>query len=304
MNPVHSDAVPVFTKRGWMPVWRFGIAVTLSFVLMTIDARFKYLNVIRQSLATIAFPIQRVAAVPQNQWWYLGQWFTLQRTLITENQRLQADQLQAGSLRTELEGVRAENEELRALLGLRPNYTSTSITATFLYRPRIPTEQKIIIDQGEKEGIQLGQAVADSKGVLGQITRVFPFLSEVTLITDMDYAVPVKVERTGQFGVVYGRGLGRPLELRFTTQDMDLKQGDVLVTSGIDGVYPNNLPVATVQRLERKTDTMFMQVECKPISELNRHRHMLVFSLPSVKERIIPESNSLRPTTHLKHRRH
>ncbi|MES2205763.1 MAG: rod shape-determining protein MreC [Pseudomonadota bacterium] len=303
MNPIHSETIPVFTKRGWMPIWRLGIAVTLSFVLMTIDARLKYLNIVRQALATLAFPIQKAASVPETKLWFFGQWFSLQRTLIEQNQNLQAELLKSGTLRSQLEGTQTENEHLRALLGLRPKYSETSIPATFLYRSKIPTEQKIIIDQGEAEGIKVSQAVIDSEGVLGQITQVSRLVSEVTLITDADYAVPVKVLRTNQFGVVYGKGLGHPLELRFATQDMDLKQGDRLVTSGIDGIYPENLPVAVIQRIERKTDTMFMRVECAPLAKINQHKHMLVFALPSIKERPIPEVHKPTPSKTNKPRR-
>lgn len=288
MNPIHSDATPVFMKRGWMPIWRFGIALTLSFILMTIDARFTYLHQARRMLATTALPIQHLASLPTHQWWKIDTWFTNQSILVNENQRLQAELLKNVSMQTEFDGIKAENEELRALLGLRPNYAINSTTATFLYRSRIPAEQKIIIDQGEKEGIQLGQAVADSKGIIGQVTRIYPFLSEVTLLTEKGFGIPIKIIRTGAFGLVFGKGLGQRLELRFATQDMDIKEGDILVTSGIDGIYPANLPVARVQHLQRKSDTMFMQIECVPLAQLDRHRHMLLFSLPAIKENTVP----------------
>jgi rod shape-determining protein MreC len=305
MNPIHTDSTkPVFMKRGWMPVWRFGIALTLSFILMSIDARFNYLNFIRQGFSVLTFPIQHAAAVPENQWWHFGQWLSLQSALIGQSQDLKKEQLQAVSLRTELQGLHAENEELRALLGLHPQHPTPTTTATFLYHSHIPTEQKIIIDQGEKEGIQAGQAVADSKGILGQITRVFPLVSEVTLLTNLDFPIPVKVARTGQFGVLYGRGLGHPLELRFTTQDTDLKVDDVLMTSGIDGTYPENLPVASVRLIERKTDTMFMKVECAPLAEMNQHKHMLIFSRPLIKERPLSDSSSTKSSSASKHRKH
>jgi rod shape-determining protein MreC len=288
MNPIHSDAVPVFMKRGWMPVWRLGAALTLSFILMTIDARFTTLQEFRRTLTFITFPLQHIAAIPQHKWWNLSDWFSTQSILMTENQRLQNELLQAASIRTELDGLKSENEELRALLNVRTPPPITTTTATFLYRSRIPAEQKIIIDQGEKEDIKPGQAVGDSQGIIGQVTRVYPFLSEVTLLTNKGFSTPIKIARTGVFGLIFGRGLGQNLELSFATQDMDVKEGDILVTSGIDGVYPPNLPVAKVHHVQRKSDTMFMHVECTPLAQLNRHRYMLLFSLPSIRENTTP----------------
>src|SRR5262249_7691594 len=116
----------------------------------------------------------------------------------------------------------------------------------------------------------------DETGVVGQVTRVFPSMSEVTLLTDKDHAVPVKVERSGVRSVVFGSGAGRPPELRFMAPNADIKTGDKLVTSGIDGTYPAGLAVGQVEAVDRETGQMFARITVRPLAGADRSSYLLV----------------------------
>ena len=145
-----------------------------------------------------------------------------------------------------------------------------------LYDARDPFSRKLVMDRGARNGIELGQPVIDDLGVVGQVTRVFPFTSEVTLLTDKDHAIPVQVLRSGVRSVAYGRGQSGSLELRFMASNADIQKGDVLMTSGIDGVYPAGLAVATVMSVETKTADSFARILCLPTAGVSRNRQLLV----------------------------
>src|SRR5262249_15029570 len=153
-----------------------------------------------------------------------------------------------------------------------------STAVEVLYTGRDPFSQKVFLNKGTDGGISAGEAVIDADGVVGQVTRVFPFMSEVTLVTDKDHAVPVRVVRSGVRSVLFGSGAGRPPELRFTAPNADIEVGDVLVTSGIDGTYPPGLSVAQVVSLERDTGQMFARITAKPLAGVDRSRHLMVLA--------------------------
>ena len=154
--------------------------------------------------------------------------------------------------------------------------------AEVLYSGRDPFTQKLFIDKGESAGVQPGQAVIDETGVVGQVTRVLPYVAEVTLVTDKDHAVPVKVERSGVRSVMYGAGSGRLPELRFLSPNAEIQTGDRLVTSGIDGTYPPGLAVAQVVSVERETGQMFARVTCRPLAGVEKSPHVLVLGHAAV----------------------
>ncbi len=143
--------------------------------------------------------------------------------------------------------------------------------------------------------IQAGQIVMDDKGIVGQITRVYPWLSEVTLITEKDHAVPVQVLRSGLRTVAFGAGDTSQLSLRYLPVSADIVKGDVLVTSGIDGLYPSGIPVATVEKVERDAAYPFAQVSCLPVGGVDKHRYLMILSaLPTLPERPQAEPEPVR----------
>ncbi|MGH8802644.1 MAG: rod shape-determining protein MreC, partial [Casimicrobiaceae bacterium] len=169
---------------------------------------------------------------------------------------------------------------LRELLALRTQYDGAAIAAQVLYTGRDPFSQKVYLDRGARDGVEAGEGVVDDTGVIGQVTRVLPQLAEVTLITDRDQAVPVKVERSGARSVMFGSGTGRAPELRFTAPSVDVRVGDRLVTSGIDGTYPAGLAVAIVSGVSRNTGDMFTRIVCRPLAGIDRSEYLLVLARP------------------------
>ncbi|MGL6155950.1 MAG: rod shape-determining protein MreC, partial [Ralstonia mannitolilytica] len=177
--------------------------------------------------------------------------------------------------------LEAENRNLRTLLNLKQHAAVPTVAAEVLYEARDPYTQRIVIDRGSKDGVRAGYPVIDDRGVVGQVTRVSLFESQVTLLTDKDQAIPVEVVRNGLRSVAFGGARPGALDLRFMAASADLQQGDLLVTSGLDGVYPAGLPVARITQIERKADTAFSRVICEPVAGIRSNRHLLIVKYES-----------------------
>jgi rod shape-determining protein MreC len=269
---------PPFFSRGPAPLVRLGFFVSLAVLLMVLDARFRYADSIREAAALLAYPLQRAALAPGELFGAAGEFFTTQVALKQENQQLKAKDLHAASDLLTLEALRAENAQLRRVLEARERVPRRSTVAEILYQGRDPFSRKVIIDKGSQQGITPGQAVIDDIGVVGQVTRVHPFLAEVTLITDKEQRTPVEVVRNGLRAVVYGGGDKGTLDLSYTATNADVQADDLLVTSGIDGTYPPGLPVAKVTKIERDAAYSFAKITCIPAAGTDQNRQVLVLS--------------------------
>ncbi len=267
---------PPFFNRGPAPLVRLTFFVSLALLLMVLDARFRYAESLRAMLALVAYPIQRIALAPAQLVTGAAEFFTSQAQLRRENEALREKQLQAAKDLLTLEALAGENRQLRRLLDARERLPRKSMFAEILYSGRDPFSHKVVIDKGGKDGIQAGLPVIDDVGVIGQVTRVYPLLAEVTLITDKDHAIAVQVVRNGLRAILYGAGDGATLELRFMAANADILNGDVLVTSGIDGTYPAGIPVAKVARIERDAAYTFAKISCVPAAGTDRHKQVLV----------------------------
>ncbi|HEU4925358.1 MAG TPA: rod shape-determining protein MreC, partial [Burkholderiales bacterium] len=181
------------------------------------------------------------------------------------------------------EAAQAEAEQLRRLAGAQQRLPVRVITAEVMYNGRDPYAHKLFIDRGAAHGVRPGSPVTDESGVVGQVTRVHALVSEVTLATGRDQAIPVQVVRNGLRAVAFGGGASGLLELRFMAANADIQTNDRLVTSGIDGTYPAGLPVATVVRIERDAENAFARVVCRPAAGVDRGRFVLVLSDETVK---------------------
>ncbi len=271
-----SAEPPPFFHRGPSPAARLAFFGILSLALMFADTRFRYLEGIRQVTSVVLYPLQRAVQMPGEALAWTGAYFASKRTLTDENAALKAD-LVAHSLSTqEFSRLQTENANLRGLLDLTRRYSGTAVAVEVLYTGRDPFTQKLFVNRGADAGIAAGQAVIDDLGVVGQVTRVFPGMAEVTLMTDKDHAVPVKVERSGVRSVVFGAGAGRSPELRFMAPTADIRQGDKLVTSGLDGTYPAGLAVAEVTAVERETGQVFAKIVVRPLAGADRSTYLLV----------------------------
>ena len=283
-----------FFNRGPSAVARLVFFSVLSLLLLFVDARYQYLESTRQVIAVIIYPLQRLTALPGEIWSGAGSYISLQRHLVADNEQLHLQHDADATQLQQLQSIQAENAQLRALLEVKQRAEYTMQLAQIAYIERDIFKRKLFVDKGEQENVQLGQAVVDNSGVVGQVTRVFPWLSEVTLVTDKDIAVPIQVVRNGVRAVVFGSGNISELELRYQPVNADIEVGDVLVTSGMDGTYPPALPVAKVTKVERDPAYPFAHIECEPLAGVDRHRTLLIVSsVPPLPERPAPEAENL-----------
>ncbi len=273
---------PPFFHRGPSPFARLAFFGLLSLALLFADTRYRYVENVRQAVATVLYPLQRVLQLPGEAVSYVATYFSSQRALILDNTALKERLLAEAPSLQGYGALEQENARLRTLLGVGARFHGAATAAEVLYSGRDPFSQKLFVDKGESAGVQPGQAVIDETGVVGQVTRVFPSMAEVTLVTDKDHAVPVKVERSGVRSVMYGAGSGRLPELRFLSPNAEIQTGDRLVTSGIDGTYPAGLAVAQIVSVERETGQMFARVTCRPLAGVEKSPHVLVLGQASV----------------------
>jgi rod shape-determining protein MreC len=274
---------PPFFKRGPAPLVRLFFFASLSLVLLVLDARFRYVEGLRGALAVLAYPIQRAATAPVDLIQGIGGYFTNQSQLIEENAQLRAKALAYSQDAQRFVALQAETDQIRRLMGAAERLEVRATPAEILYAGRDPYSHKVFIDRGAMHEVRAGSPVTDETGVVGQVTRVHPLVSEVTLLTDRDQAIPVQVVRNGLRAVAFGGGQSGTLELRFMAANADIQDGDRLVTSGIDGTYPAGLPVATVVRIDRDAEHSFARVICKPAAGVERGRFVLVLSEESVR---------------------
>jgi rod shape-determining protein MreC len=267
---------PPLFKQGPSALARLIFFVVLSLALLVSDARFKTLEVVRGVLGAGLYPLQRAALVPRDFFMGAADLAVTSSTLRAENTQLHTRNLQLSQQANEAASLAAENTHLRALLQLSQRIGTQTTPADIQYDTRDPFTQKVVIGGGSQQGIQNGSPVVSEDGVIGQITRVFPMQSEVSLVTDKDQAVPVEVVRTGLRSVIYGTAKGDLLDLRFVPISADVQAGDELVTSGLDGVYPQGLPVAKVLRVDKQADTAFARVVCLPLAAVRGARQVLV----------------------------
>lgn len=270
---------PPFFRQGPSALSKLIFFAALALFLMVADVRFRWLEPMRSALAVALLPAQRAMAVPLEIWQggtgYLQGLASAQaeaqaarRTLATQAERLARSEVLA-----------RENRELRALLDLRNAISARSTAAEVMYAGADAFSRKVFIDRGLNDGVLAGSPVINQDGVLGQVTRVFPLSAEVTLMADRDFAIPVLNLRTQQRSVAFGgsRSAGQVgMEMRFMSANADVQDGDVLQTSGLDGVYPPGLPVATVQQVERRAEGGFARITLTPAAPGDGVRHVLV----------------------------
>lgn len=269
---------PSFYRKGPSALSKLIIFSALAIFLIALDARLGLAKPIRTGLSLVLYPVQWLAMQPilwaRSSSDYLESMGTAQSKETALRQQIELLAQRANQLDT----MALENTRLRNLLGLRDRLTTSAQSAQVLYDASDPYTRKVIIDQGAIAGIAAGSPVVDETGVLGQVTRVYPAVSEVTLVTDREQAIPILNTRTGARGVAFGDAAMRSntLELRFMSTNADVLPGDILSTSGVDGVYPPGLPVAKVDKIERRVDSAFARISCTPLALVSGVGHVLV----------------------------
>ena len=286
-----DHAPPPFFKRGPAPLALLTLYIAISIALFVVDLRMHSLDLVRQSISLVVDPVQRVAQTPGSLVDYAANYLQGIQVLEAENKALKHAQLNTAPDLQRLAQMEAENERLRKLLTVKEREKAQGQVAQILYTARDPFSRRVIVDKGQQSGIIAGQPAIDEVGVVGQVTRVFPFSAEITLITDKDQAVPVQIVRSGQRSVVFGLGNGQ-LELRYMPANADVQVGDVLVTSGLDSIYLPGFPVAKVINIERDSAYSFARIFCAPIAGVENFGELMVLAPRTALPPAPPESKS------------
>jgi len=269
---------PPFFKQGPSALSKLLVLSALAVLLMVVDARRQWAEPLRQVVSTALYPLQWLAVQPV----HAARWSAQYLRSLQNAQREAADaraelvrQVQRAAI---VEHLSQENRELRALLGMQERLPARAQGAHILYELADPFSRKVVIGLGSQAGIEPGSAVMDGYGVLGQVTRVYLHTAEVTLLIDRQQAIPVINTRTGQRSLAFGlpEAADGRLELRFESPTSDIQVGDVLTTSGIDGVYPPGLPAARVSEVSPVGVAGFARIEATPMARMNQTLHVLV----------------------------
>lgn len=270
-----SSHAPMFVREMGLSA-RFVIYLLASLFLAALDARYDALGHLRAAFNAALHPAQKVVAWPFEFLSDAGGFFVVHAELQRENARLveQGRRLQAQL--QDYQAVQAENLRLRALLELPPMPGLRRSPAEIIQASPNPFSRKVTLNRGAVHGITTGSPVIDENGLLGQVTAVFPWSAELTQLTDRNQAAPVQSLRSGLRVLVSGMGSDSLLEVRYLDQHADLQAGDILVTSGIDGVYPAGVPVARVLRIEPPRNSPFARAVCQSLGAVGRHRQVLV----------------------------
>jgi rod shape-determining protein MreC len=267
---------PPLFKQGAPARVKVTVFALISVALLFVDSRLHALTAVRQVAATVLYPAQMAALVPRDALTSMGDYFSSLSSLEKEVAQLKSQQVAAAQAMQQAQLQMAENAHLRRLMDAREHLPVNSIMSEILYDARDPATHKIVLDRGMRAGVTLGLPVIDNAGVVGQVTRVFPFTSEATLLTDKEQAIPVQVLRSGLRSVAYGRGQTGLLDLRFVAPNADIVVGDVLVTSGLDGVFPAGLAVAKVTQVESVGQGAFGRVVAQPLAGIDSNRQLLI----------------------------
>jgi rod shape-determining protein MreC len=269
---------PPFFRQGPSALTKLAVFSALALFLMVADTRFNITPPLRAVLATALHLPQRALLVPVRAWGSATDYVAGLRTALAAEEAARNDLMRQAERAMQVEQLQAENARLRALLDLRPTLNVRSLAAQVLYDAPDPYSRRVVIDKGSTQGVVVASPVINEAGVLGQVTRVYPLSAEVTLLTDRDAAIPVLNTRNQTRSAAFGGGTAQAgaLELRFVAGNADVQEGDLLATSGLDGVYPPGLPVGHVVSVDRKLDTGFARIVLKPVAALDAVRHVLV----------------------------
>jgi rod shape-determining protein MreC len=268
---------PAFFKQGPSAISKLLFFSALSVLLMVADVRFHVTQPLRAALSVALYPVQWLAMRPQAFAQYSGEYLESLQDAQADAKDVRQKLLLQAQRAAQVEQLTLENKQLRGLLSLNERLNTVGFVAEVLYDAADPYTRKLIINKGMTSGVKTSAPVMDEFGILGQVTRVLPLVSEVTLVTDREHSIPVLNTRTGARGVAYGESGGAPLmELRFMATNADIEVGDQLTTSGVDGVYPPGVPVGIVTKVERRAETAFARILCEPVGHVQGSRHVMV----------------------------
>jgi rod shape-determining protein MreC len=263
-------------SRGPSPGFRFTLYAIFSFVVMFLDQRHGWMEQARFVLQTAAYPVQLAVSSPTAAWGWMEKNFESRDELRAENERLKARDRDLAMRSMRYEALARENGELRGLRDALPPVADHWLAAEVVDVEINSLRHRILVDRGKLNGVFKAQAVMDDKGVIGQTTHVGALSAEVILITDPEHAIPVLVERTGLRTIAVGAGDSASLALPYLPGNADIKAGDVLMTSGLGGVFPAGYPVAKVTEVHRDAVQPLAQVLAAPFANVDTDREVVL----------------------------
>ena len=292
---------PPFFRQGPSALTRLMFFAALALFLMVADTRFQLkTGPLRAVVATVLNPVERVLRVPVDAWQDGAEYFLGLEHALAEEAKARQELSAQAARSARVDQLMQENLRLRALLDLRPALKVRSQAAEILYDAPDPYSRKVIIDRGARHGLALASPVINEAGVLGQVTRVYPYSAEVTLLTDKEAAIPVLNNRTQARSAAFGNPNGAGLELRFMAGNADVQIGDELSTSGVDGIYPAGVPVAKVTNIDRVVESGFARISLVPLASPDSVRHVLVLEPVGVQMPPKPEVEPPKPVVAVK----
>ena len=296
---LEAQQTPAFFVRGPSPFSRMVFFCALSVSIMAIDARLNYLSHVRQAFIAALHPLEVLANAPSEWYRNINKYFSVHNQLVQENYALKQQAFEHQVMLQRLSTIQAENVHLRSLLNGDIPIQHKAVLGEISHMGRDPFTHTVVVNRGSQHNIKAGQAVVDSNGVIGQVTRVYPFTSEVTLITDKELSIPIQIERNQLRAIAFGEG-NNTLDIPYLPANVDIKVGDKLVTSGIDGVYPAGLAVATVTKIEQNSESPFAKIVSTPVAGVSNHLQLLLLELPEAKESDKPQTASAEVIEHKK----
>ncbi|HLS21083.1 MAG TPA: rod shape-determining protein MreC [Paenalcaligenes sp.] len=282
-----QSSVQLF-KQGPSAEVRLAIFFVLAVVLIVVDSRWSVLEPARQGVSLVLYPFQRAVHAPGDAARYLSTWADATQAVRTEKEALHQQRIELAQVATHAAQLASENEQLRRLLEVTDTISQPVVAVEVFYEPPNPFNRRLVFNKGSAAGIRPGMPVIDEGGIVGQILRVTPYTAEAALLTDENVSIPVQVLRNGLRLVAFGGPAESKIEVRYLTSEVDLQAGDLLITSGIGGIFPAGLPVARVDRIEHDSSTGFGKAIASPMSRPERYRHFLVLliedSTPSLQD--------------------
>ncbi|MDD1969257.1 rod shape-determining protein MreC [Pseudomonas putida] len=269
---------PLFSKGPSLGV-RLLVLVVLSVAVMVVDARFTLLKPVRSQMSLVLMQSYWIADLPERLYQGVASQFGSRTELAAENEKLKTENLLLQGRLQKLAALTEQNVRLRELLNSSALVNEKVEVAELIGMDPNPFTHRIIINKGERDGVVLGQPVLDARGLMGQVVELMPYTSRVLLLTDSTHSIPVQVNRNGLRAIASGTGNPERLELRHVADTADIKEGDLLVSSGLGQRFPAGYPVATVKEVIHDSGQPFAIVRAVPTAALNRSRYLLlVFS--------------------------
>jgi len=255
-------------QRHRYSAYRLVFTLTFSFGIMYLDFNGKYLNTLRSYLSAAVYPVHVLVNTPKNLFSSISGNINKQEKLDLKNQEIKKENIILKSKIQQVYKLESENKRLRVLLDSKPEHQNELTFAEIVSIDNDVNKHRIMINKGSRKNVYSGDVVSDSKGIIGQVIRDHIFGSEVLLITDPEHAIPIEIARNGLRSIALGVGNYEYIVLNYLPISADIKKGDVLITSGLGGKYPEGYPVATVESISNLTGEPFLKIEAKPFAEL------------------------------------